>query len=82
MITSFNSFLTYQSEKEANIIVQLINANIVLAIDNDFTTIANGFNFEIATIKQSTLNIKNMKAVGEKIIEAECLSISFLFAKN
>ena len=47
----------------------------MLAIDNDFTTIVNGFNFEIATIKQSTLNIKNMKAVGEKIIEAECLSI-------
>ena len=75
MITSFNSFLTYQSEKEANIIVQLINATIVLAIDNDFTTIVNGFNFEIATIRQSTLNIKNMKAVGEIIIEAECLSI-------
>lgn len=62
MITSFNSFLTSQFQNTCS-----VNATIVVAVDNDFTTIANGFNCEITIVKRSTFNIENMKAVGKTV---------------
>jgi hypothetical protein len=50
-----------------NFFQQLSYFSIPKRVDNDFITIANGFNCEITTIKRSTFNIENMKAVGKTV---------------